>query len=88
MSSCSYEEFYKEYAENRKFGFSWGLYMVCIVLCPEEKIGWEGDIAIRDILVRRFEHIASLEENVPKNCIVIRKRLLDLIREARTHGVI
>ena len=88
MSSCSYEEFYKEYAEKRKFGFSWGLYMVCIVLCPEVKMGWEGDISIRDILVRRFEHIASVEENVPKNLIEIRKSLLDLIREVRTHGVI
>ena len=88
MSSCSYEEFYKVYADHRKFGFAWGLYMVCIVLCPEVKIGWEGDISIRDILVRRFELIASVEENVPKNFIEIRKRLLDLIKEARAHGVI
>ena len=44
MSTCSYEEFYKVYAEHRKFGFAWALCMLCIGLCPEVKVGWEGGI--------------------------------------------
>ena len=66
MSSCSYEDFYGLYVENRKFGFSWALYMICIVLWPEVATGASVDIPIRDVLVRRFESIASIDENVPQ----------------------
>ena len=30
MSSCSYEMFYQHYLVNRKFGFVWGLYIICV----------------------------------------------------------
>ena len=30
MSSCSYEMFYQHYLANRKFGFVWGLYIICV----------------------------------------------------------
>ena len=87
MSSCSYEDFYGLYVENRKFEFSWALYMICIVLWPEVATGASVDIPIRDVLVRRFESIASIDENVPQNFLEIRTRLMDLINEGHVTGM-